>query len=84
MPEDKEQFALTMNGKKLNIRRKDFFVFAEECGLQKVSAEKMIEKFISMKELYTGMCEQSLLPEYMKERFCNLIEGRTKILQGNS
>lgn len=84
MPEDKEQFALTMNGKKLNIRRKDFFVFAEECGLQKASAEKMIEKFISMKELYTGMCEQSLLPEYMKERFCNLIEERTKILQGDT
>ena len=82
MPEDKEQFALTMNGKKLNIRRKDFFVFAEECGLQKASAEKMIEKFISMKESYIGMCEQSLLPGYLKERFLNLIEERTKILQG--
>lgn len=23
-----------------------------------------------------------LLPEYMKERFCNLIKERTKILQG--
>ena len=59
-------------------------MFAEECGLQKASAEKMIEKFISMKELYTGMCEQSLLSEYMKERFCNLIEERTKILQGDT
>lgn len=43
---------------------------------------KMIEKFISMKELYIGMCEQSLLPEYLKERFFSLIEERTKILQG--
>lgn len=28
------------------------------------------------------MCQQSLMPEYMKDRFCNLIEERTKILQG--
>ena len=31
MPEDKEQFALTMNGKKQNIRRKDFLIYAEKC-----------------------------------------------------
>ncbi len=43
MPEDKEQFALAMNGKKMNIRRKDFLVFAEECGITRSSAEKMIE-----------------------------------------
>ena len=29
MPEDKEQFALAMNGKKTHIRRKDFLVFGE-------------------------------------------------------
>ena len=40
MPEDKEQFALTMNGKKTHIRRKDFLVFAEECGMPRSSAEK--------------------------------------------
>lgn len=40
MPEDKEQLALAMNGKKRNIRRKDFLVFAEECGLTRTSAEK--------------------------------------------
>ena len=34
MPEDKEQFALAMNGKKTHIRRKDFLVFAEKCGMR--------------------------------------------------
>ena len=39
MPEDKEQFALAMNGKKTHIRRKDFLVFAEKCGMTRSSAE---------------------------------------------
>ena len=33
MPEDKEQFVLAMNGKKTHIRRKDFLLFAETCGM---------------------------------------------------
>ena len=32
MPEDKEQFALPMNGKKTNLRRKDFLIFADTAG----------------------------------------------------
>ena len=33
MPEDKEQLALTINGKKKNIRKKEFILLAEQCGL---------------------------------------------------
>ena len=43
MPEDKEQTALALNGKKQNIRRKDFFVFAEECGISKSELRKLEE-----------------------------------------
>lgn len=50
MPEDKEQLALAMNGKKRNIRRKDFLVFAEECGLTRTSAEKMMMAVIKQKK----------------------------------
>ena len=32
MPEDREQTALTLNGKKKNIRKKDFLAFADNCG----------------------------------------------------
>ncbi len=40
MPEDGEQLALALNGKKTHIRRKDFLVFAEECGMARSSSEK--------------------------------------------
>lgn len=81
MPEDKEQTALALNGKKQNIRRKDFFVFAEECGITQVSAEKMIKKLVSMKPKFLAMCEDSLLPEDMKEQFAFLIDDRCRVFE---
>ena len=81
MPEDKEQTALALNGKKQNIRRKDFLVFADECGVSVVSAEKMIKKLVSLKPRFTAMCEESLLPEDMRESFASLIEKRCGVLQ---
>lgn len=81
MPEDTEEFALALNGKKTHIRKKDFFVFAEECGISKASAEKMIAKIISMKPKYIDMCNGSLLPDHLKERFAELIEQRCRVLK---
>ena len=80
MPEDTEEFALALNGKKTHIRKKDFFIFAEECGISKASAEKMIAKIVSMKPKYIEMCNNSLLPDHLKERFAELIEQRCKVL----
>lgn len=80
MPEDKEQFALALNGKKSNIRKKDFLVFADGCNISKISAEKMIGKLVSMQAKFVSMCEESLLPEKMKERLATLINERISVL----
>ena len=79
MPEDTEEFALAMNGKKQNLRKKDFIVFADACGIQKNAAEKMIAKVLSMKERYLLLCEESLLPDHLKQRFAALMEKRCSI-----
>ena len=81
MPEDTEEFALALNGKKTHIRKKDFFVFAKGCGISKASAEKMIAKIVSMKPKYIDMCNGSLLPDHLKERFAELIEQRCRVLK---
>ena len=82
MPEDKEQLALAMNGKKTHIRRKDFLVFAEECGMPRSSAEKMIAMLVAKKGKLLTLCQNSLLPEYLKRRLGDLIEERVKVLVG--
>ena len=80
MLEDKEQFALTMNGKKRNLRRKDFLVFASACGIPEKAAEKMIARLLRMKPKFMELCAASFLPEHMKEQLCALIEERCSIL----
>ena len=81
MPEDTEEFALAMNGKKTHISMKDFFVFAEQCGIPKTSAEKMTAKIVSLKPKYQELCADSLLSNQLKERFSELIENRCKVLE---
>ena len=81
MPEDDEQLALTVNGKKHNIRRNDFLKFAETSGISRDAALKMIQKILSMREQYLQMCEESYLPNDLKERFLALIDERMKALK---
>lgn len=82
IPEDNEQMALTINGKKQNIRRKDFIIFAETIGVPKKAAEKMIEKIVKLKDKYISMCKESYLPDDKKETLEKLIEERIAILAG--
>lgn len=81
LPEDQEECALALNGKKMNLRKKDFLVFADNCGLSRTSAEKMIQMVISKKGKFYKMCEESLLSEVMKDQFKALIEKRLEILE---
>ena len=80
MPEDTEEFALALNGKKTHIRKKDFFVFAEECDIPCSSAEKMIAKVVSMKPTFCKMCNESLMSQETKSRFVELLAKRCAVL----
>lgn len=81
IPADQEQLALTINGKKQNIRRKDFIIFAETIGITEKSAEKMIQKITKLKETYIIMCKDSYMPDDMKEALEALINQRIAVLE---
>ncbi len=80
LPEDFDEMALTLNGKKRNIRKKDFKLFAEKCGITDKSAENMIKKMNLLKEKFFAQCEDSYLPEEKIEQMKALIEKRLQIL----
>ena len=69
-----------MNGKKRNLRRKDFLVFASACGIPEKAAEKMIARLLRMKPKFLELCAASFLSEHMKEELCALIEERCSML----
>ena len=81
MPEDEEEFALTMFKRKRKIKRKDFLVFAEEIGIEQKSAEKMIAKVVKAKDNFISMCEESYVSTTVKERLVELIEKRVEALK---
>ena len=79
LPEDIEQFALTMNGKKRNIRRKDFFAFADNADIPAAAAEKIISDVVSFEDAYVSMCRDSYLPDKLKATLTDLIIDRINI-----
>lgn len=81
MPEDEEEFALTLFKKKRKIGRKDFLLFAEEIGIEQKSAEKMLAKVIKAKDSLLAMCKESYLSNEIKERLAKLIENRIEALK---
>ena len=66
--------------RKQNIRKKDFLVFSERCGMNQKSAVKILSEVVSRKETYIRMCRDSYLPENMKLKMADMICARIEIL----
>ena len=80
MPEDSEEFALTMNGKKANIKKSDFLIFAQNCKIPEKAAAKMINKVLSLKDNFLKVVAESLLSDSEKSAFLSLMSERMNIL----
>lgn len=81
IPEDTEQLALTTNGKKHNLHRKDFLILAETIGINPKSAEKIIDKIVKMIPAYIEMCKASYMPDDMKDSLEKLMTERIEALR---
>ena len=76
LPSDKEQTALTVHGKKRNIRRKDFI----SCGISEKAAGNLMESVLRRKEKLEQICRQSQLSKIQREQVLTLMEERMKVL----
>ncbi len=76
LPGDKEEFALTLNGKKKNITKNDFLIFGEQIGINKKICLNLINKMISYKNEMLKIIDESLLNDKLKNDFKNLILER--------
>ena len=80
LPTDKEQTALTVHGKKRNIRRKDFMFLADSCGISEKAAGNLIESVLRKKEKLDQICRQSQLSKIQQEQVLTLMEERIRVL----
>lgn len=76
MSEDKEELALTLNGKKNNLRKKDFELFAEKLGVTQKIKDVIINKFFSSHQTLNKTIDASFLRDETKSLYKELIEQR--------
>lgn len=76
LPEDEEDMALTLNGKKTHIRRKDFLLLAQNIGVPDKAARMEIEKMLDMIPSWEEMCKESMLPDEMQRGMIDLLHER--------
>ena len=81
LPEDHEELALTLNGKKTNLRRSDFLHFAEQCGMTRPAAEKILQSVTAAEADYLRLCNESYLPEDLKAALKELVVARCERLR---
>ena len=76
IPEDTEELALTLNGRKRKLRRSDFEKAMSLSGLNEKVIENMAKKFRRAFPKWIGIINDSLLPNDMKPRLKRLILER--------
>ncbi len=85
-PYDREETALSLNGKKKNLRLKDFLAFAEN-GTDKEVIERrvalnIIHKLLTLEERFIEEIEHSYLSDEYKRKFIFLMKERFDRLRG--
>lgn len=63
MPEDEEELALTLNGKKKKIKREDFEKVMFDSGMDKKSIDNLFNKFKKALPKWCELISQSFLPK---------------------
>lgn len=76
MPEDKEETALTLNGKKAGLKRSDFLALAKNIGVNEKAAVRMISSVVKKEKDILDLCESSYLCVDMKTDMSELIRER--------
>lgn len=80
MPEDKEELALTLNGKKRKIKKEDFITSMQASGVEDKVINNIFAKFAKVKDRWFAFIDQSFLPDEMKEAFKVIIAEKLNLL----
>ncbi len=81
MPEDTEELALTLSGKKRKIKRSDFNAAMRNSGLEDKIIEKMFAKFQKASEKWFEFIDISFLPNDMKNMYKQIIADKLGALR---
>lgn len=75
-PKDKEELALTLNGRKKHLQRRDFVQFAGSLGVTTIVAERLIGKYQKLIPALSRVILNSFLSGDLKEKYIALLSER--------
>lgn len=75
-PEDKEELALTLGGKKNKLRKEHFVKLALDLGLNTKQIDGVFKRFYEKKEVMIKMIQNSFLSEIMKVKYLEIFQKR--------
>jgi len=76
IPEDKEELALTLGGKKNKLRKEHFVKLALDLGLNTKQIDGVFKRFSEKKEVLIIMIQNSFLSEIMKVKYLEIFQKR--------
>ncbi len=79
-PADKEELALTLNGKKSKLKYKDFLMAFETSGLSQKVMDRMLENFSTCKKEMEKVIKKSFLDETYQDMYVELLDQRFQVL----
>lgn len=81
MPEDTEELALTLNGRKRKIKKSDFEVAMQASGLDRKVMDNVFNKFLKVQDKWFEFINGSFLPDDMQERYRVIIADKLAMLR---
>ena len=79
-PKDKEELALTLNGKKSHLKMSDFLKSATTMGIEQNIAMQLIANMKNALPIWTELINNSFLSKEMKKSYLELINKRISAL----
>ena len=77
---DDEELALSLNGKKKRIKRKDFLIAMKASGMNDKAIENVFKKFEKLQDKWHSFIDLSFISEDLKEGYRNMIIEKFKRL----
>ncbi len=81
IPNDKDEMALSLNGKKRKITNNDFYSFGNQIGLTKKVIDNIISIQLNSIKTWEKLIYKSFLSKTLQKKFISIIHARTRIMK---
>jgi serine/threonine-protein kinase HipA len=81
LPEESDEMALTIGGKRNRLTRRDFKEFARHMGITEDYMQKKLDQLVALGGEFDTMIAKSALSDELRERFSQILASRLRRLE---